>query len=515
MDYFFMMTSLTVYIVASAFLMIYGLHLYLMIGLFYRRQKKCRKNINEQVDEFHKNNKLNELPMVTVQLPIYNEGEIVKRLMRTAVELDYPKDKFEVQIIDDSTDNTASIVDSYIKVLKKETGVDIYAVRRDNRDHFKAGALANALTICKGQYAAIFDADFLIPPNFLKRSIAQIHADSKMACIQGRWGHTNRYENWLTRAQSIGIDGHFAAEQGARSYNNLCMNFNGTAGVWRISAIADAGGWSGDTLTEDLDLSYRVQLFGYYLSYDFDLVCPAELPNNVVALKSQQKRWAKGSMETAIKLMPRIIKSKQLRFHQKLEAFIHLTHYSVSLLMVILAIFTLPVIVLLPRVDLGVLMPVFWTIIILSALAPCTLYTGSGAMQKKGTFSLMHFPIMLAVGTGLCVNNSLAVIEAFMGKKSAFIRTPKSGSSDTVSKQATHKVNSAVYPAIFEIILGIYCAYTFVIYFEASKYYFFGFFIGAYAVGLIIFGCKTLVQIWGGGTLKKTKKEKEKEPALV
>ncbi|HJO94961.1 MAG TPA: glycosyltransferase [Victivallales bacterium] len=513
MHQFFMVTSLTVYIVASIFLMIYGLHLYLMIGLFYRRQKKCRKKINELIKDFYENKDFNELPIVTVQLPVYNEGEIVKRLMRSAVEIDYPKDKFEVQVIDDSTDETATIIDDYIKVLKKETGVDIYAVRRDDRVHFKAGALANALTVCKGQYAAIFDSDFIIPTNFLKRSIAQIHQDANMACIQGRWGHTNRYENWLTRAQSIGIDGHFAAEQGARSYNDLCMNFNGTAGVWRISAIADAGGWSGDTLTEDLDLSYRVQLFGYHISYDFDLVCPAELPNNVVALKSQQKRWAKGSMETAIKLMPAIIKSKNLRWHQKIEAFIHLTHYSVSLLMVILSIFTLPVIVLLPKVDLGFLMPVFWTIIILSALAPCTLYTGSGAIQKKGIFSLSHFPTMLAVGTGLCVNNSLAVLEALMGKKSAFIRTPKSGSSDTVSKKAKYKVNSNMYPAIFEIILGMYCAYTFAIYFSASKYYFFGFFIGAYAVGLIIFGCKTLGQIWLGDTLKRAKKEKE--PALV
>ena len=239
-------------------------------------------------------------------------------------------------------------------------------------------------------------------------------------CNQGRWGHLNRLENWLTRAQSIGIDGHFAAEQGARSYGSLCMNFNGTAGVWRIKAIDDAGGWSGDTITEDLDLSYRAQLVGYKIVYDYDMVCPAELPNNVIALKSQQKRWAKGSMETAIKLVPSIFKSKQLTLGQKIEAFIHLTHYSVSFLMVVLSIFTLPVLIMTPYIELGIFLPLVWGIIILSTLAPCSLYTGSGAIQKRGLFALVHFPVMIVVGTGLCINNAIAVMEAVFKKKTDF-----------------------------------------------------------------------------------------------
>ncbi len=489
-----MIFCLTIYIVSSIFLMMYGLHCYAMLFLFYRRQKRCRSEIGKRIEEFYSTTKQEDFPFVTIQLPVYNESEVVLRLIESALNIDYPKDKFEIQVVDDSTDETVKIIDNAIAQIRKEKTIDIYAVRRSNREHFKAGALANALKHAKGEYAAIFDSDFIIPANFLKRSMAQIHPDKKMACIQGRWGHLNRYENWITMAQSIGIDGHFAAEQGARSYNGLCMNFNGTAGVWRISAIDAVGGWSGDTLTEDLDLSYRVQLYGYHISYDFDLVCPAELPNNVVALKSQQKRWAKGSIETAIKLMPEIIKSKQLSFGQKLEAFIHLTHYSVALLMVILSVFTLPVLMMVPKIDLGFMLPILWTVIIISALAPCSLYTGSGILLKKGLFSISNFPTMIAVGTGLCINNSIAVLEAIFGQKSEFVRTPKSGSSDSKSRKGKYKVNSKIIPAVLEIGLGLYCAYTFAIYVGEAKY-FFGFFIGAYAVGLIVFGVKTIAHI--------------------
>jgi len=474
--------------------MMYGLHCYAMLWFFYRRQKRSRAEISKKVEDFYINTKQEDIPFVTIQLPVYNESEVILRLIESASNIDYPKDKFEIQVVDDSTDETVKIIDNAIAQIRKEKAIDIYAVRRTSREHFKAGALSNALKYAKGQYAAIFDSDFVIPANFLKRTIAQIHPDSKMACVQGRWGHLNRYENWLTIAQSIGIDGHFAAEQGARSYNKLCMNFNGTAGVWRISAIEAVGGWSGDTLTEDIDLSYRVQLHGYHISYDFDMVCPAELPNNIIALKSQQKRWAKGSIETAIKLMPDIIMSKQLSFTQKLEAFIHLTHYTVALLMIILAIFTLPVLMLVPKVDIGLMLPIIWTAIVISALAPCALYTGSGMVLDRGLFSISHFPIMIVIGTGLCVNNAIAVIEALFRHKSEFVRTPKSGSSDTNSKKGKYKVNSKIIPAVFEILLGLYCAYTFLIYIKEAKY-FFGFFIGAYAIGLIVFGIKTITYI--------------------
>lgn len=485
--------SITVYIITVMLLMLYGFHHYILLIIFYLKQKIAREKTNKRVKDYFNKIDDRDLPFVTVQLPVFNEKEVAARLISSAAELDYPKDLFEIQVVDDSTDETSSIIDKRIEDLKFD-GVDVYAVRRPNREGYKAGGLANALKYARGEYAAIFDSDFIICKEFLKRSIAQIHSDKDIACLQGRWGHLNRYENWLTRAQSIGIDGHFTAEQGARSYNGLCMNFNGTAGVWRIKAIEEAGGWSGDTLTEDLDLSYRVQLIGYRMDYDFDLLCPAELPNDILALKNQQKRWAKGSMETAIKLMPEIIRSKTLSLKQKIESFFHLTHYMVAVLMVVLAIFTLPVLLLTPKLELGYMLPVVWTLIVLSALAPCTLYTGSGIMHKKGIFALLHFPLMLVVGMGLCFNNTLAVIEAFKGKKSEFVRTPKSGSSDKNRKKSNYKAHTKLIPAALELFLGVYCAYTLQFYLTANQY-FFGFFIAAYAVGLITFGAITLYDL--------------------
>ncbi len=494
-SHYTMIAVFVIYSITVALLMIYGFHSYFMIFLFYKKQKPARKNVEEIINEFYKKTSDENLPFITVQLPVYNEAEIVKRLMLSAVEIDYPKDKFEVQVVDDSTDVTKEIIDNYINELRRTKKADIYVVRRVNRENFKAGALANGLTIAKGEYVAIFDSDFIIPSNFLKRIIAQIHGRDEIACVQSRWGHINRFENWLTKAQSIALDAHFAASQGARNYNGLCMNFNGTAGIWRISAIDAVGGWSGDTLTEDMDLSYRVQIHGYKMAFDFDMVCPAELPNNMHAFKSQQKRWAKGAMETGIKLLPSILRSKNLTFHQKFEAFMHLTNNFAAVLMIILTILTLPVLIAAPQIHYGSWLPVLWTVVVAASLSPCILYTGSGAATKKGFFSFRNFPVMIAVGTGLCVNNSIAVIEAVLGKKSAFIRTPKSGSESNISKKSTYKVNSKLMPGLFEFFLGVYCLITFIIYLVHYQY-FFGFFIGAYAIGLLVFGYSTLNIIW-------------------
>ena len=510
-----MLIIFIIYTITVLCLMFYGFHSYLMIILFYCKQKNARKKVNEVVKGFYATNSDKDLPRITIQLPVYNEGEIVKRLMLSAAVIDYPKDKLDIQVVDDSSDNTVSIIDKYTKELRETKGVDIYAVRRDTRENFKAGALANGLKTAKGEYVAIFDSDFIIPENFLKRSIAQIHNKPEMACVQTRWGHLNRFENWLTKAQSIALDAHFAASQGARNYNNLLMNFNGTGGIWRISAIAAAGGWSGDTLTEDMDLSYRVQLHGYKMTFDFDLVCPAELPNNMMAFKSQQKRWAKGAVETGIKLLPRIFRSKTLTLHQKFEAFMHLSNNFAAVLMIVLTLLTLPVVIGAPIVQYGAFLPVLWVIVVLAALAPCALYTGSGVATKKGFFSFKNFPIMIAVGTGLCINNAIAVFEAVAGKKSAFIRTPKSGSSNNESKKSLYKVSSSkLFAGLFELFLGIYCLITFV-FFITHYNYFFGFFIGAYAAGLIVFGYNTLQYIWSEHSLAKKNLSTEEETIIA
>ncbi|MEI7436182.1 MAG: glycosyltransferase, partial [bacterium] len=331
------------YAFTSVGLMVYGLHCYFMIYLFVRRQKVCRAEIKDDVKRYHVGRELPDYPFVTIQLPIYNEGAVVDRLIRCAVSVDYPADRLDVQVLDDSNDATCASVDQTIADLKQEGSlVPVTVFRRTVRKDFKAGALAAATPCARGEYLAMFDADFIIPHNFLMRTIPLFAGHPKVACVQTRWGHTNRDDNWLTRAQSVGIDGHFTAEQGARSYNSLCLNFNGSAGIWRKDRIAEAGGWQGDTLTEDLDLSYRAQLMGYRIRYDFDTECPAELPGDVNALKSQQRRWAKGSIETARKLIPVICRSRQLSVLQKVEAVVHLTSYFVALLMVILCLLALP-----------------------------------------------------------------------------------------------------------------------------------------------------------------------------
>jgi cellulose synthase/poly-beta-1,6-N-acetylglucosamine synthase-like glycosyltransferase len=485
---------ISIYLIASFLLMIYGLHCYIMIILFMRRQKQVRAAADLRVEDYNQSRSSAEYPFVTIQLPVYNEPMVVERLLRSAAAVDYPADRFEIQVVDDSTDTTVGVVDAVAADLKKN-GVDITIVRRSDRKGYKAGALANALKSAKGEFAAMFDADFLVPENFLKRSMALITDDENIACLQGRWGHLNRSENFLTRAQSVGIDGHFAAEQGARSYNRLCMNFNGTAGVWRISSIAAAGGWSGDTLTEDLDLSYRVQLAGFRIVYDFDLVCLAEIPNNAAALKTQQQRWAMGSIQTAVKLLPTIFRSKVLSFKQKIEAFLHMTHYFVSVLMVILCVITLPVLLGVPHLKDGTLLAVIWSLIVFSALAPGIMYWGSGMVQGRGGFAIGHFPLLLAIGSGLCLNNALAVVAGLCGRKKGFVRTPKTGSIEEHSRKLEQVIDSSLIQSLIEVGLGLYCLYTFIVYLQQQKF-FFGFFIGAYAVGFLYIGCATLKQIF-------------------
>ena len=348
------------YIICSIGLMTYGFHCYIMTGIFLKRHKKFRQRNNAIISQFNMDRQPELYPLVTVQLPIYNEAEVVKRLLDSAADLDYPRNRLEIQVLDDSTDETSYIIDNTISQIRSK-GINMVAVRRSDRKDFKAGALAYGMTKTKADFLCIFDSDFIIPKNFLKRSIALICDRPNVACVQGRWGHNNRDENWITKAQSVGIDGHFSAEQGARGYSDLCLNFNGTAGIWRRNAIVDAGGWSGDTLTEDLDLSYRAQLAGYRLEYDIDLECPAEIPNNITALKSQQKRWAKGSIETAKKLLPIIVKSNRLSFLQKAEAFLHLTHYFVAILMTSLFVLTLPMLIWTPIPRVGLILAIIWT----------------------------------------------------------------------------------------------------------------------------------------------------------
>ncbi|MGB0715625.1 MAG: glycosyltransferase, partial [Phycisphaerae bacterium] len=400
-----------VFAVASSCLALYGLHLYALLILFAIRSRRRRDHQRAEIERYQQQTPPDAWPLVTSQIPIYNEAEVAIRVLDAVAAIRYPAGRHEIQVLDDSTDHTRDIVDKAVSRLR-EQGVDIRTVRREDRAGYKAGALSHGLESSKGEFVAIFDADFVPTDDFLEVLVPLLAADPKLACMQARWGHLNRNESWLTKAQALGIDGHFAIEQGARAWNGLMMNFNGTAGIWRKAAIDDpaVGGWSGDTLTEDLDLSYRAQLAGWRLDYCMDLECPAELPGTVPALKSQQRRWATGSIQVACKLLPRIWRAR-LSIAEKLEATLHLTHYSVSFWMVVLALVARPVLLFISDKQLYADWAwIAWSVILVSAFAPSFVYTYA-RYSLGGRFSgLALIPSMFVLGCGLCLSNAMAVM---------------------------------------------------------------------------------------------------------
>mgnify|MGYP001608693284 CR=1 FL=1 len=451
---------MVVFAFATAMLAVFGLHLYVLLFLFRRHGKTVRATQKSIVAEYLANTPESAWPLVTTQLPIYNESDVAERVMEAVAAMDYPLGRHEVQVLDDSTDHTRGVVDRAATRLAKR-GVNVQVIRRSDRVGYKAGALAEGLKSACGKYVAIFDADFVPPADFLRRAVALLDGDDSLACMQGRWTHLNRHESWLTEAQALGIDGHFAIEQGARAWNGLMMNFNGTAGMWRKRALEDreVGGWSADTLTEDLDLSYRAQLCGWKIGYCFDLACPAELPNTLAALKSQQRRWATGSIQTARKLLPRIWRGK-ISLGEKLEATLHLTHYSVAFWMLLLAVAALP----LSRI-VGVWpggpgwLRYGWFAVLLSTIAPSLVYSYARYLTGGRWSGFRTIPSMLVLGCGICVNNSLAFLQGLFVRGGEFVRTPKSGSTQKSARSSTYLV-----PAgklwIAETSLGLYTLLT-------------------------------------------------------
>jgi cellulose synthase/poly-beta-1,6-N-acetylglucosamine synthase-like glycosyltransferase len=407
---------LGVYFIVLVVLSFYGSHRYTMVYLY----KKYARGADPAplaviADE--------DLPRITVQLPMFNERYVAQRLVDAACALDYPADRLQIQLLDDSTDDTTAIC-AQLQADWAARGVDIVLIHRDDRSGYKAGALEHGLLTATGELIAIFDADFIPQPGFL-RAIVHHFSDPAIGMVQARWTHLNRDYSLLTRAQAVLLDGHFVIEHTARNRSGRLFNFNGTAGVWRAQAIADAGGWQHDTLTEDLDLSYRAQLVGWRFRFLRDLTVPSEIPVEMNAFKAQQHRWAKGSTQTAIKLLPRIWRS-DLSWHLKLEATRHLTANMAYLLMLVLAM--LMPIATLVRLHQGLYealmldLPIFLS----ATLSICVFYWTSQREQgRSGWDTLRIMPAVLGLGIGVSVNNAKAVVEAFIGHQSPFVRTPK------------------------------------------------------------------------------------------
>jgi cellulose synthase/poly-beta-1,6-N-acetylglucosamine synthase-like glycosyltransferase len=407
------------YFVVILGLSAYGIHRYSIIYLYFKNRHRKPTPVS----------KFEFLPVVTVQLPIFNEIHVVERLLKAISELDYPKSKLEIQVLDDSTDETRTLTERAVAKLRTR-GFDAVVLHRENRIGFKAGALDGGFQKAKGEFFFILDADFIPPRNILKKSI-HYFGDPKVGMIQTRWGHLNRSYSWLTRAQAILLDGHLVLEQTARSRTGRFFNFNGTAGLWRKCCIGEAGGWQHDTLTEDLDLSYRAQLRGWKFVFLVDIVTPAELPIDIDGFKSQQHRWTKGSIQTCKKVLPRIWRSK-LPLFIKIEATAHLTANFAYLLLACLCVLLHPSSSGISSTAAGgsvrlllVDLPIFAATTVPTAVF--YLCAQRELHPKDWKKEIWFFPFVLALGIGLSINNARAVLEAIFNRKSDFCRTPKYG----------------------------------------------------------------------------------------
>lgn len=409
-----------IYVVALTVITLYCLMQFQLLYYY----KFCKKKYKDQLLTV---GQPQQLPKITIQLPIYNELHVVKRLLKSIVALNYPKDLMEIQVLDDSTDETVDICHKEVELYKK-AGFDITHIRRKDRVGYKAGALKSATIDAEGEFIVIFDADFLPHEDFLMDTMKHFN-DPKVGVVQTRWEHLNQNYSLLTRVQAFQLNVHFTVEQLGRKVGNLLLQFNGTAGVWRKSTIEDAGGWEADTLTEDLDLSYRAQLKGWKIVYLEDVTSPAELPAEMDGLKSQQFRWMKGGAETARKVLPHVWKS-QLTFRQKLHASVHLLGSTIFLAVFTIGFFSVPMAMILKPLGMNA----NYFTIFLSGLASIVLiyYVANVqvAWQQESRFKtiikfILLFPMFLALSMGLSFHNSLAVIQGYLGRKSPFVRTPK------------------------------------------------------------------------------------------
>ncbi|MFN2445094.1 MAG: cellulose synthase family protein [Vicinamibacterales bacterium] len=497
------MTPAETFILASYFfvlliLAVYGWHRYYLVYLYMKH--KDQEPLPQGV--------LDPLPFVTIQLPLYNEMYVVDRVVDAVCRLDYPRDRLEIQVLDDSADETQEIAELAVR-RHRAHGIDITYIHRTNRVGYKAGALDEGLAVARGDFVAIFDADFIPRPDFLMQTVPYF-SDSRVAMVQARWGHINEDYSLLTKIQAILLDAHFVLEHGSRNRGGCFFNFNGTAGIWRREAIADGGGWQHDTLTEDLDLSYRTQLRGWKFVFLPSHVAPAELPVEMNAFKSQQHRWAKGSIQTFIKLMPRILRSdRPLKI--KAEAFFHLSANFNYPLMCVLAVLMAPSMVI--RYNMGwyemllIDVPLFFAAT--ASVANFYMVCQRELYPQTWTERLRYLPLLMSIGIGLAVNNTKAVFEAVFNKPSEFARTPKyhieNGADEWIGKKYRQSV--AVQPLI-ELALGLYFTAT-VFYALANGIYGTIPFLVLFQVGFLYTGLLSLVQQHSGEGVVAVAQSKE------
>ncbi len=480
----FDLSLLIPYFLVMILLSIYGMHRYTMCYQYF----KYRKNYNP-----NPLNHFDDLPTVTIQLPMFNEQFVVDRLVEAVCAMEYPREKLEIQVLDDSTDESAEVA-ANIVARYKALGHPIEYIHRTDRTGFKAGALDEGLKVSKGEFVAIFDADFVPPPDWLMRVIHHF-AEPDVGMVQTRWTHLNRDYSMLTQIEAILLDAHFVIEHGSRVRTGEFFNFNGTAGMWRRQAVYDGGGWQHDTLTEDTDLSYRSQMAGWRFKYLPDVECPSELPIEMTAFKTQQARWAKGLIQVSIKLLPTIFKSGISR-RRKIESIYHLTANLSYPLMIVMTALLVPAMIC--RFYMGwfqmllIDVPLFTA----STLSIAVFYVMSQRVLFPKTWmkSLLYLPFIMALGIGLTVTNTKAVMEAIFGVQSAFIRTPKYrvAKKGEKSQAAKYRKRLKLAPWI-ELLLGCYFAAA-IVYTFANDNFFTAPFLILFVIGYWYTGLMSLLQ---------------------
>ena len=474
---------LTLYCAIVALLSVYGFHRYHMMRLYFKHSGPSKPPQRHFED----------LPGVTVQLPMFNEYHVVERLLDAVSKLDYPRDRLQIQVLDDSVDETQQRARLAVESLRAR-GLDIDYLHRDSREGFKAGALAAGLEQAKYDFVFILDADFVPPPDVLQKSM-HYFTDDGLGMVQMRWGHLNRKYSLLTRIQAIFLDGHLMIEHTARNRSGRFFNFNGTAGIWRRRSIEEAGGWQHDTLTEDLDLSYRAQLAGWRFLFLPDVEVPAELPVEINAFKTQQHRWTKGSAQTAKKILPRVWRAP-LPLRVKIEATFHLTANSCYLLMLLMALMMLPVLTIRAQMGWERLLLIDLPLFSMATMAISGFYVVSQkALYPDWRRQIKYLPALMAIGISLCVNNTRGVFEGWIGHQSGFSRTPKYGATVKASGVGSKYAGKKTVVAAAEI--GMACYFGLVLYQAWSIGLYFGMpFLLLFHTGFLYTGLMSGVQPW-------------------